>query len=69
MLARTLASPVARRRSGSAALTLGLLLIKMGSIAFWDAYLKGEVEAKAWLSRGFAGVLGEDGVFEKKLKG
>ena len=45
-------------------------LIKMGSIAFWDAYLKGEVEAKAWLSRGgFSGVLGNDGVFEKKLKG
>jgi predicted dienelactone hydrolase len=44
-------------------------LIKMGSIAFWDAYLKGEVEARAWLSRGgFAGVLGEEGVFEKKLK-
>ncbi len=44
-------------------------LIQMGSIAFWDAYLKGEVEAKAWLARGFAGVLGADGVFEKKLKG
>ncbi|MEA2695007.1 MAG: hypothetical protein QOJ16_4394 [Acidobacteriota bacterium] len=45
-------------------------LIKMGSIAFWDAYLKGEVEAKAWLSRGgFAGVLGEEGAFEKKVKG
>jgi hypothetical protein len=42
----------------------------MGSIAFWDAYLKGEAEARAWLSRGgFAGVLGEEGVFEKKLKG
>jgi hypothetical protein len=35
-------------------------------IPFWDAYLKGEVEARAWLSRGgFAGILGEDGVFEK----
>jgi predicted dienelactone hydrolase len=44
-------------------------LVKMGSIAFWDAYLKDEAEAKAWLSRGgFAGVLGEDGVFEKKMK-
>jgi len=44
-------------------------LIKMGSIAFWDAYLKREFEARAWLARGgFAGVLGEDGAFEKKLK-
>ena len=45
-------------------------LIKMGSIAFWDAYLKGEPEARAWLSRGgFAGVLGDEGVFEEKVKG
>jgi predicted dienelactone hydrolase len=43
-------------------------LIKMGSIAFWDAYLKDETEARAWLSRGgFAGVLAGDGVFEKKV--
>jgi len=45
-------------------------LIKMGSIAFWDAYLKAEPEARAWLARGgFAGVLGDEGVFEKKMKG
>jgi dienelactone hydrolase len=43
-------------------------IIKMGSIAFWDAYLKGEPEARAWLARGgFAGVLGEEGTFEEKV--
>src|SRR5436305_1854098 len=27
-------------------------LIRQGTIAFWDAYLKGDAEAKAWLAKG-----------------
>ncbi len=43
-------------------------LILMGSTAFWDAYLKGDVPAKAWLSQGgFARALGNEGTLEKKL--
>ena len=42
--------------------------IKMSSIAFWDAYLKGDEKAKAWLTgNGFKAALGSDGTFEKKL--
>jgi dienelactone hydrolase len=42
--------------------------IRMISIAFWDGYLKGEAQAKAWLTGdGFKSVLGGEGVFEKKL--
>lgn len=44
-------------------------LIRMGTVAFWDAYLKGSGEAKAWLGEGdFAQALGQDGVLEQKLK-
>ena len=42
--------------------------IALSSTAFWDAYLKGTAEAKAYLAEGgFAVVLGADGTFEKKL--
>ncbi len=39
-----------------------------GSTAFWDAYLRGEARAKAWLANEFKNVLGRDGEFEMKLK-
>lgn len=43
--------------------------IRMSSLAFWDAYLKGDAKVKAWLADGgFKAVLGEDGTFEKKLE-
>ncbi|HZV36788.1 MAG TPA: hypothetical protein VFB72_19580 [Verrucomicrobiae bacterium] len=39
------------------------------STAFWDAYLKNETDAKAWLTDGGAQkVLKEDGTFTEKLK-
>jgi dienelactone hydrolase len=44
-------------------------LILMSSTAFWDAYLKGDAEAKTWLAgTGFASALKENGKFEKKLR-
>ena len=36
------------------------------STAFWDAYLKGDASAKAWLNDSFAKELGTTGNFEKK---
>jgi predicted dienelactone hydrolase len=43
-------------------------LILQGTTAFWDAYLKGDPKAKAWLANGgYAGVLGKDGVLEEKV--
>lgn len=42
-------------------------LVKMASLAYWDAYLRGDAEAKQWLAEGgFAELLGEDGRFETK---
>ena len=42
-------------------------LICAASTAFWDAYLKGDADAKAWLAgNGFESLLKSDGVFEKK---
>jgi predicted dienelactone hydrolase len=41
-------------------------LVRMITTAFWDAYLKGDPEALAWLSRGYAQALGADGALEKK---
>ena len=42
--------------------------IKEGSDAFWDAYLKDNKAAKAWLSGGrFKKDLGSEGTFEEKL--
>jgi len=44
-------------------------LIRAASTAFWDAYLKGDAKAKAWLDGGgFEKVMGRDGTLEKKLK-
>lgn len=43
-------------------------LILAGSTAFWDAYLKGNSAAKAWLYQGgFRDLLGAKGTFETKL--
>jgi predicted dienelactone hydrolase len=40
-------------------------LIKMAAVALWDAYLKGEDAARAWLEGGgFASELGAEGTFE-----
>lgn len=42
--------------------------IKESSTAFWDAYLKGDQSAKAWLARGgFKKALDGEGTFEEKL--
>ncbi len=42
-------------------------LIRMASLAFWDAYLKGDAKANAWLAGGgFEKALGKDGTFEHK---
>jgi predicted dienelactone hydrolase len=41
-------------------------LIRMSSTAFWDAHLKGDAKAKAWLSGEFKAALGRDGTFEFK---
>jgi len=42
-------------------------LVCRGSTAFWDAYLKGDAQAKAWLADGdFAAALGTSATFEKK---
>lgn len=44
-------------------------LIRMGSIAFWDAYLLGDAEAFAWLAGGgFAAEVGSEGKFEQKIR-
>ena len=43
--------------------------ILQSTTAFWDAYLRGDANAKAWLTGGgFEKVLGKDGKFEKKMK-
>lgn len=42
-------------------------LIRMSSTAFWDAYLKGDATAKAWLADGgFKSVLDQNGTLEQK---
>ena len=42
-------------------------LIRAGSLAFWRAYLRGDSQAKAWLSdAGFGAALGEQGRFSAK---
>ena len=42
-------------------------LIRAGSLAFWRAYLRGDSQAKAWLSdTGFGAALGEQGRFSAK---
>ena len=43
-------------------------LIKVGTTAFWDAYLRHDEGAKQWLaSGGYEGALGADAVYELKL--
>lgn len=43
-------------------------LIRQGTTAFWDAYLRGDAAAKTWLTGGgFEATLGSDGTFEKKI--
>lgn len=43
-------------------------LIKASSTAFWDAYLRGDAKARAWLNGndGFRGALGSQGTLETK---
>ena len=42
-------------------------LVRMAALAYWDAYLRGDREAKQWLKNGgFASALGSDGTFETK---
>jgi predicted dienelactone hydrolase len=42
-------------------------LIRMSTTAFWDAHLKKDAAAKAWLAEGgFEKAMGNDGTFEKK---
>jgi predicted dienelactone hydrolase len=44
-------------------------LILMSSTAFWDAYLRGDAAAKAWLANGgLETALGRAGTLEKKLR-
>ena len=44
-------------------------LIRQSTTAFWDAYLRGDAAAKAWLAEGgLESVLGSDGALEKKIK-
>ena len=45
-------------------------LILGASTAFWDAYLKGDADARTWLAGGpFWAALGTDGTFETKTPG
>ncbi len=41
-------------------------LVKESSTAFWDAYLKSDAKAKAWLETDFSKVMGAAGKFESK---
>lgn len=55
------------RNAGYAKLERHHDLIKMASLAYWDAYLRGDAEAKSWLAEGgFAAELGQDGKFQRK---
>lgn len=55
------------RLSGGEKDTFFQELISAAALAFWDAYLKGDPKAKAWLSDGgFDAMLGNSGRFEKK---
>lgn len=42
-------------------------LIQQSTLAFWDAYLKNDSRALAWLRGDYAGELGKNGVFEFKV--
>jgi predicted dienelactone hydrolase len=43
------------------------LLIQESTTAFWDAYLKDDAQALAWLRNDYAGELGASGTFEQKV--
>lgn len=43
-------------------------LICLSSLAFWDAYLRNDAQAKQWLTAKFKAALGKEGVFEVKVK-
>ena len=43
-------------------------LIKQSTTAFWDAWLKSDAKAKAWLQNDFAQVMGAAGTLERKKK-
>ena len=42
-------------------------LIQQSTLAFWDAYLKGDATAKSWLQNDFAKELGNSGTFEQRI--
>lgn len=43
-------------------------MIKQASLAFWDAYLKSDADAKAWLSgKGFTDYVGKLAAVEMKM--
>jgi predicted dienelactone hydrolase len=43
-------------------------LIRISSTVFWEAYLRNDVRAKAWMAGdGFRSLLGQDGMLERKL--
>lgn len=59
-----------RHRGGGRLDALHHDLIRMGSTAFWDAYLTGDEAAREWMAGGgFAEALGRAGTFESKLAG
>lgn len=41
-------------------------LIKGASLAFWQAYLNKDADARRWLDEDFARILGREGTFERK---
>ena len=41
-------------------------LIMQSSLAFWDAYLREDAQARGWLGDAFMQLLGENGEWEKK---
>jgi dienelactone hydrolase len=43
-------------------------LIRLSSLAFWDAYLRQDVAAQEWLTAKCQDALGKEGVWEMKLK-
>jgi predicted dienelactone hydrolase len=57
-----------KRKAGAGAKDAVFLdLVRMSTTAFWDAHLKGEAGAKAWLQGGgLKQALGRDGTFEHK---
>lgn len=55
------------RRSGGQRDAEYQALIRLSSLAFWDAYLRDDGVARAWLQRDFAAALGPAGVFEQKF--